>query len=153
MYWSNEDQDPLTRCESNNQALPIESTWLYSKSRWNEASPEDVDVILMEQDVTINFHNWCLTPRNFTLSEKLRNFWDVLATNRDENGLEFVSMVEAKDYSIWGVQYHPEKNAFEWTEKWSNIPHSPHAVYSAAFHADFLVKVSNLCDGATMKSK
>jgi hypothetical protein len=34
----------------------------------------------------------------------------------------YISTVEAKEYPILGLQWHPEKNSFEWT-KHKNIPH------------------------------
>ena len=51
-------------------------------------------------------------------------FWKVLSINNDEEGLEFISTMEAIDYPFFGTQFHPEKNAFEWTAKYPNIPHS-----------------------------
>ena len=42
------------------------------------------------------------------------------------------------------VQYHPEKNMFEWTEKYSNIPHTQDAVHIAAFESQFFIEVNNL---------
>ena len=107
------------------------------------SSPDDIDLILSEQNVTINFHNWCLTPDNFTKLETLTDFWSVLSTNYDENGIQFISMMEAKHYPFWAVQYHPEKNMFEWTEKYQNIPHTQDAVHVAAFHSEFFVEVKN----------
>jgi gamma-glutamyl-gamma-aminobutyrate hydrolase PuuD len=34
----------------------------------------------------------------------------------------YISTVEAKGYPILGLQWHPEKNSFEWT-KHKSIPH------------------------------
>ena len=34
----------------------------------------------------------------------------------------YISTVEAKKYPVLGLQWHPEKNSFEWT-KHKNIPH------------------------------
>ena len=46
------------------------------------------------------------------------SFWEILSTNEDDDGLEFVSLIEAKrGLPIWGSQFHPEKNAFEWTTR------------------------------------
>ena len=140
-YLSNEEQDPLTRCDSNDQGSYLIFTDNYEKSRFGMSSPDDVDNILGEQNVTINFHNWCLTPENFTKSDPLTSFWNVLSTNYDTTGVNFISMMESKHYPMWAIQYHPEKNMFEWTEKYSNIPHSRDAVHIAAFHAEFFVQV------------
>ena len=44
------------------------------------------------------------------------SFWETLATNVDDAGVEFVSLMEAKGAApVWASQFHPEKNAFEWT--------------------------------------
>ena len=49
------------------------------------------------------------------------SFWQILSTNEDDDGLEFVSLIEAKrGLPIWGSQFHPEKNAFEWTTKYGH---------------------------------
>ena len=141
-YLSNEQHKPLTRCNSSDQAEALILTQNYPESRWGQATPSEVDLILSEQDVTINFHHWCFTPENFKKLEPLKSFWDVLATNYDVNGIEFISMLEAKHHPFWGIQYHPEKNVYEWTQKKLNIPHTRDAVFAAAFHAEFFVDVS-----------
>ena len=33
-------------------------------------------------------------------------------------------IVKARNYPFVGVQFHPEKNIFEWSEKERNIPHN-----------------------------
>ena len=44
----------------------------------------------------------------------LAGFFDLLSTSVDRAGRRFVSTIEAKGGApIWGVQWHPEKNAFE----------------------------------------
>ena len=43
----------------------------------------------------------------------------------------------AYDYPIYATQWHPEKNAFEWTRDY--IPHSPNAIKTTFFMADFFV--------------
>ena len=47
-------------------------------------------------------------------SSKVKAFFDVRATNVDRKGKPFVSLVEGKDYPVYGMQAHPEKNNFEW---------------------------------------
>ena len=41
-------------------------------------------------------------------------------------------------YPIYGTQWHPEKNVFEWTTK-EGINHSEHAVMIAQTAANFFV--------------
>ena len=54
----------------------------------------------------------------------------MIAKNKDEHGLEFISFLEAKRYPFWGTQFHPEKNNFEVfrPNKKGEIPHSSTAV-------------------------
>ena len=65
-------------------------------------------------------------------------FWDILSVNEDVNGLEFVSTMEAKNYPIFGTQFHPEKNAYEWAPKYPGIPHTRYVGYIDAryFYSD-----------------
>jgi gamma-glutamyl hydrolase len=44
----------------------------------------------------------------------LKNFFNILSNSYNVNKEVFISSVEAKDYPIWGSQFHPEKNPFEW---------------------------------------
>jgi hypothetical protein len=57
----------------------------------------------------------------------LNSLWNVTSINHDANGRPFVSTIEPKDpdrFPIYGVQYHPEKNAFEYaTYPGTNIPY------------------------------
>ncbi len=54
-----------------------------------------------------------------TLRESVSDsFWRLLATNVADDGVEFVSLMEARDFPVWASQFHPEKNAFEWTTKY-----------------------------------
>ncbi|NXA37160.1 GGH hydrolase, partial [Eudromia elegans] len=75
--------------------------------------------------------------QNFTKNEKLRNFYNVLTTNTADQ-LEFVSTMEAYEYPIYGIQWHPEKNAYEWKNS-SGIPHSPLAIRAAYYMAEFFI--------------
>lgn len=139
-YLSNEERPNLKHCSSQQQPLALNLTDNYHDSRFAQYTPDDITDILATQNVTINFHQWCLTPENFAKFQALSNFWDVLSTNKDWNGLEFISLMEAKHYPMWASQYHPEKNAFEWTRKYPDIPHFKDAIRAAAHHAEFFVQ-------------
>jgi hypothetical protein len=62
--------------------------------------------------------------------------WHVLSVNTHA-GIEFISSVEHKEYPFYGVQFHPEKNAFEW--KIDSIPHSRDAILVEQFYGNFFV--------------
>lgn len=65
--------------------------------------------------------------------------WRILATNKDKNELEFISVFESKDYPFYGIQFHPEKNQYEFILD-KNIPHSLNAVKVAQYFANFFVE-------------
>ena len=118
-------------------------------------APEDILRELTKEKVTINFHENCLTPTNFSryilyvqllsfnylllLMYCLRiiylffglfrfnmgKFWKALSYNFDKNRLQYISTIEARNFPFIGVQFHPEKNIFEWaTNTVGNIPHN-----------------------------
>lgn len=66
----------------------------------------------------------------------LDKFWNPITINEDSNNLTFISIVEAKNYPFLGLQFHPEKNAYEWKQK---DPHSRSAIYSARYFYDWFV--------------
>ena len=86
-------------------------------------APPDVVREIKEEKITINFHNHCLTPTNFTRFG-LGNFWSPLSWNKDRFDLEYLSSIEAINYPFVGVQFHPEKNIYEWSYREPRIPHS-----------------------------
>ena len=52
-------------------------------------------------------------------------FWKALSYNFDKNRLQYISTIEARNFPFIGVQFHPEKNIFEWaTNAVGNIPHN-----------------------------
>ena len=129
----------LTRCSSMEQPLPLDVTSKFLESQIGRDIPDDVFTTLTTKESTINFHNWCLSPTNFSYFE-MDKFWDVLATNKDYNGFEFISLLEAKKYPIWGSQFHPEKHAYEWTLRYPKIPHDISSIHAGAYFAEFFVE-------------
>ena len=50
----------------------------------------------------------------------------------------FLSYFEAFKYPIYGTQWHPEKNAFNWNPNYE-INHSAHAIRIQQYMANFFV--------------
>lgn len=63
----------------------------------------------------------------FRANPVLATMFDVLTLSRDRDDRVYVSTFEARDYPISATQWHPEKNAFEWTPT-KHIPHDPDAI-------------------------
>jgi len=135
---ANDEEPYLKRCNSYPQSLPLDLVSGWQNSRLYGEAPSDVMDHLTNLPVTANFHHWCLTMENFTKYE-MGNFWDVLSVNTDTDGLEFISTLEAKNFPIFGTQWHPEKNPYEWTPKYPDLPHSKEAVKVSFYMAEFFV--------------
>uniref|UniRef100_A0A3Q1GCL2 folate gamma-glutamyl hydrolase n=1 Tax=Acanthochromis polyacanthus TaxID=80966 RepID=A0A3Q1GCL2_9TELE len=123
----------LSHTDTSGVALPLVFT---NGSRMFKGFPAELMKDLASEPLTENSHQWSLGTLTYNTNEELRKFYKVLSTNTDGK-TEFVSTVEANDYPIYGTQWHPEKNAFEWTRPY--IPHSPSAVKTTFYMAEFFV--------------
>ncbi|XP_066481048.1 gamma-glutamyl hydrolase [Tiliqua scincoides] len=127
----------LTWTNTEGFSLPLNFTKDGKSSRMFQNFPEKLLHVLATEPVTSNFHYWSLSVQNFTNNEKLRNFYKILTTNV-HNNIKFISTMEAIKYPIYGVQWHPEKNPYEW-KKPKGIPHSRSAMKVTYYTADFFV--------------
>lgn len=58
---------------------------------------------------SLHNHKMGISPKKFNKSEKLRDFFNIVNISYDRKGKPFVSTIEAKNYPIYGVQWHPER--------------------------------------------
>lgn len=136
-YLAANGEEHRVHCSSNNQALPLDFKADFRKSRMFGETPDEIIEILASEPVTPNFHQYCVTEKNFS-AYGLDREWRVMSTNQDWNGLEFISTIEHKVLPFYGVQFHPEKNIYEWVRN-KNISHTPNAIKAAQYFADFFV--------------
>lgn len=129
-------KDVLSRTNTTGVALPLIFTNETRDSRLFKDFPPELMEDLSTQPLTENSHKWSVTMETLNTDEELKNFYKVLSTNTDGH-VEFISTMEAYDYPIYGTQWHPEKNPFEWTK--SYIPHSRSAVRTTFYMAEFFV--------------
>ncbi|XP_077592712.1 gamma-glutamyl hydrolase isoform X2 [Stigmatopora nigra] len=126
----------LTRTNTSGVSLPLNFTKEAKESRMFRNFPDELMEALALDPLTENSHRWSLGIEDFNSSDTLTSFYKVLSTNTD--GItEFLSTVEAFDYPIYGTQWHPEKNAFEWRKPY--VTHTPLAVRLTFFMAEFFV--------------
>jgi gamma-glutamyl hydrolase len=106
---------------------------------------------IQTKNITMNNHHQGIPPQRFRDMPELTRYWNITSINYDANGKPFVSTIEPRHpttFPVYGVQYHPEKNAFEYaTYPHSNIPyeaidHSPSGISMSLYMAQFLVKLS-----------
>eukprot|EP00051_Salpingoeca_urceolata_P033869 m.22572 g.22572 ORF g.22572 m.22572 type:complete len:320 (+) comp6862_c0_seq1:133-1092(+) len=127
--------------DSENLPLPLTLAEAASTSRLLGSAPSKIINALITQNTTMNNHQSGVTPATYASNKALSGFFDVLSTNKDRKGRAFVSTIEAKKYPIFGTQWHPEKNAYEWTAN-EQIPHSSDAVDVCFYMAQFFVNLT-----------
>lgn len=103
-----------TGFDAENISLPLKFTDAGEQARmYNQNGVIDTVSLLKANNVTLNNHGAGVFPADFAASEKLDEF-DLLSTNEDRQGVEFVSSFEHQKFPIYGTQYHPEKSNFEY---------------------------------------
>ncbi|XP_065074466.1 gamma-glutamyl hydrolase-like isoform X2 [Ochlerotatus camptorhynchus] len=136
-YLAANGDEHRAHCSSNNQGLPLDFKSDFRKSRMFGETPDEIIEILASEPVTPNFHQYCVTEKNFS-AYGLDREWRVMSTNQDWNGLEFISTIEHKVLPFYGIQFHPEKNIYEWVRN-KNISHTSNAIKASQYFADFFV--------------
>lgn len=132
--------------EAENISLPLENVvpWrLYGDSVIQQ---------IAQQDITMNNHHQGITLEQFQANAKLSSFWKVTSVSHDKMGRRFVSTIEPVGGNVgpqwYGVQFHPEKNTFEYGMfPHSNIPyeaidHSAAGVQFSLHLARFFVNLA-----------
>ncbi|KAM9393272.1 LOW QUALITY PROTEIN: gamma-glutamyl hydrolase [Pholidichthys leucotaenia] len=128
----------LQKTTAENIALPLNLTPEASSSRMFSGFSDELIKAVTHEPLTANFHNFGVTVKRFQENKNLNSFFAILSTNIAKNDAHFVSTIEGKRYPFYGVQWHPEVNRFQWTNK-LNIPHSFHAVQLSSVMAEFFV--------------
>jgi len=130
------DSDPIM--------LPLENLTDVSESRMlkgvHEMNPNVIDWITTE-NMTVNLHHDGVDPKSFSTNKNLRDFFNVLSTNKDRQGRPFASTMEGKNVPVYGAQWHPERPQFEFRDDPAHrtIPHNIHTVVSMHAFASFFV--------------
>lgn len=87
-------------------------------------------------------HKYGISPEKLQKSENLSSFFEILTTTTDRDDKVYVSTAQARRYPVTAVQWHPEKNAFEWAS--SSIPHSEDAIQVTQNVANFIVREARM---------
>jgi gamma-glutamyl hydrolase len=125
-------------CQSKDVSLPLEFVADYQESKLFSDAPAPLLENLKTKNITYNYHRYCLFESDLK-KYNILNDWRIISTNKDVNGIEFVSTMEHLKYPFFGTQYHPEKNTFEF-KKPSGIPHCTEAIELAQYLGNFFVK-------------
>ncbi|XP_077979641.1 gamma-glutamyl hydrolase-like [Glandiceps talaboti] len=135
-------KDLLTDTDAEHVAYPLDFVKGYDSSRIfkKSATSEEIVDILAKENVTFNAHHFGITPQTFQQNAILKKFYQMLSTNYDQKGKEFVSMMEGYTYPFYATQWHPEINPFEFSPRLGPYPdHSQNAVKVTQYLANFFV--------------
>jgi gamma-glutamyl hydrolase len=132
--------------QAENISLP-----LYQVERYRLYQNEKLYETIRRNNITMNNHHQGISPKRFEETELLRTNWKVTSVNTDLDGTPFVSTMEPLHpgrFPVYGVQFHPEKNAFEYaTYPHTNIPyeaidHSEAGIAMSLYMASFFVALA-----------
>jgi len=135
-----QDQSVLlhNRYDSMNYSIPLNLTNGATTSRFFSSLPPDVVTTLTTQPVTENLHYNGVLPSSYQSNANLHSFFNLLSTNNDRKGLPFGSTIEGWKYPFYAVQWHPERNQFDWGPK-EGLVKTPQALRAMQAVAGFFL--------------
>lgn len=112
-----------------------------------EERPTLVDKLASpDWNIAFENHEFGLPPAHYLKGSPypaLALNFDVLSTTVDRKGVEYVSTIEHKRYPFFGVQWHPEKVAYEFSDR--TIPKSHAALSVGHYLADTFMDYARAC--------
>ena len=124
-----------TGFNAENVSLPLILSTEHKSQLYQE---EYIQNIVSTKNITMNNHRNGITPSHFGGNARLTTMFRATSTSIDLDGNPFVSTIESSmNYPIFGVQYHPEKNTFEYgLQPGTSIP------YEAIDHTEEAIHLS-----------
>jgi len=122
------EKNPLGHFPSHGQLLPLTFTVKAPQAFIYNFLPRDVRANLAASNLTINLHEFGIGVLTFQQSKALSSNFTLVATSKDVKGKEFVAMTQHKHHPIVTVQFHIEKNAFEFQESYDGDDNSGSAI-------------------------
>eukprot|EP00741_Cyanophora_paradoxa_P016303 tig00020911_g15742.t1 len=133
-----QDYGVLTQYDAENYTVPLQLAGAAKGSRLLRYAPPEVVEDLATLPITMNNHHFGVHPDDWAANGRLAEFFDIVSTNVDRAGRTFISTIEAKQFPVYGVQWHPEKPQFEW-DPLEVIDHSGPSVRASQYIANFIV--------------
>ena len=69
---------------------------------------------MSKRDLVIHFHNWGILEEDFNNLEGLHRFYKEISYGTLDDGRKYLTAMEAHNYSIFSVIYHPEYRLTMW---------------------------------------
>lgn len=116
----------------------VELTEEGRKSRMFGNMPDHLVEFMKKERSMFYNHRYGFNTSLLHHSKANDDFFVVTAKGIDDNGKEFVAGLEAKNYPIFSVQYHPERVLSEWMNK-THFKHPEEAAQAIIVQALFFV--------------
>jgi gamma-glutamyl hydrolase len=107
----------LTSFNAENISLPLNFTAAAKSSRMFGSAKKYIRDIFADEPVTMNNHQSGVSPATFAAYPQLSSFYNVLSTNFDKSGNEFISTWEAYSFPIYGTQWQVPHSALTLTSR------------------------------------
>ncbi|CAI2370076.1 unnamed protein product [Moneuplotes crassus] len=128
----------LREFDSVNNANNVTLADEVSESKLFEEMPDHLIEALEEENITYNHHYDGIKPEVFEKYSNLREEYHMLGVSYDEKDQEYVAVIEAKNFPIYGLQFHPEQNIYSWRPN-PEIPNSRTAIEFSQYLANFFI--------------
>jgi len=128
----------LSQFDAEDAAAPLLYTDMADTSHLIRSLPPDVVRDLQNSPIAMENHGKGVSMSAYRENKKLSDFFDVISLSIDKSGNPYISTLESRGYPMTATQWHPEKNAFEWTQT-VHIPHSPEGIRMTQEVANFFV--------------
>lgn len=114
--------------EHKNHSVALNSTALKQSKLWNFMPFDKLNEVL-SRSVMYFTHSCGIKPEHFISSPRISSNFLLIGKSKTLKGVEFVSMIEHKNYPILGSQFHPEKTQFENRLSYSFMDRSAESIY------------------------
>lgn len=144
-------QDVLAEAEvhSSFPALKAQSSLVFEQNElkdskiFNNLSPQMANILKNTTSIYEN-HSVAVSADKYSNSNKLREFMNYIARDKDSNGNLYVAVAEGiKNYPFFGIQFHPEIISFN-KIKDNNVPETFESGIVSRHFGHFLLKQASL---------
>ena len=112
LHASGDQKDLLKEVSSSPNQSKVEWAWPTDQVRLQSNLFSEFDQAIIEkmesEEHTKHLHTLGITLEDFEQSAKLKDFFKIISYDTTSAGVRYPSGLEAKNYPIWCVLYHPE---------------------------------------------
>jgi gamma-glutamyl hydrolase len=108
---SNNEKSPLSGIANQSHVTrPVK--FLQNSSIFKDIDSPTFTKVTSEPGIYHFNHQFAINSQTFKASTALSKYFNLSGVSVNSEGVEFVSVVEGRDWPVYGVQFHPEKNNF-----------------------------------------